>query len=137
MLEARLSAILMDHKPLTFEFQQKGDKCSPRQFNHVDYISKITTDFHHISGQDIIIADARSRVEPITAPVNRDGLAAAQDGDDKLRTLLVCNTVLQLKKLYIPGISIELRSSSGFIVSWLCWRRNSRATLGRLALIQV
>jgi hypothetical protein len=108
MLEARHFTILTYHKLLAFDFQQESDKCSPRQFNHVDYISQITTDIHHLSGQDNIIADARSRVEPITAPVNRDGLAAAQAGDDKLRTPLVCNTVLQLKKLHIPGISIKL-----------------------------
>jgi hypothetical protein len=57
MLEA-----LMEHKPLTFAFQQKNDRCSPRQFNHVDYISQITMDIHHISGQDNIVADALSRV---------------------------------------------------------------------------
>jgi cleavage and polyadenylation specificity factor subunit 1 len=108
ILEGRHFTILTDHKPLTFAFQQKSNKCSPRQFNHVDYISQITTDIHHITGRDNIVADALSRVEPITAPINREGLAAAQDGDDKLRTLLVCNTALQLEKRLIPGASIEL-----------------------------
>jgi cleavage and polyadenylation specificity factor subunit 1 len=108
MLEARHFTILTNHKPLTFAFQPKTDECSPRQFNNVDYISQITKDIHHISGQDNIVADALSRVEPITALVNRDGLAAAQDGDEKLRTLLVCNTTLQLEKHLIPGTSIEL-----------------------------
>jgi hypothetical protein len=39
MLEARHFTILTDHKPLTFAFHQKRDRCSPRQFNHLDYIS--------------------------------------------------------------------------------------------------
>jgi len=39
MLEARNFIIFTDHKPLTFAFHQKRDKCSPRQFNHVDFIS--------------------------------------------------------------------------------------------------
>jgi len=108
MLEARHFTILTDHKPLTFAFQQKSDKCSPRQFNYVEYISQVTTDIHHISGQDNIVADALPRVEPLTAPVDLNGLAADQDGDDKLRTLLVCHTTLQLEKLLIPGTSIEL-----------------------------
>ena len=108
MLESRHFTILTDHKPLTLAFQQKSDKCSPRQFKHVDYIPQITTDIHRISGQDNIVADAVSRVEPRTTPVNRDGLAAAHDSDDKLRTLLACNTALQFEKRLIPGTSIEL-----------------------------
>jgi len=52
MLEARHFTILTDHKPLTFAFHQKRDKCSPRQFNQLDFISQFTTDILHISGQD-------------------------------------------------------------------------------------
>ena len=36
LLEAQHYTILTDHKPLTFAFNQKKDKCSPRQFNHLD-----------------------------------------------------------------------------------------------------
>jgi predicted choloylglycine hydrolase len=32
MLEARHFIIFTDHKAITFVFQQKRDKCSPRQF---------------------------------------------------------------------------------------------------------
>jgi hypothetical protein len=39
MLEAWHFVIFTDHKPLTYAFSQKRDKCSPRQFNHLDYIS--------------------------------------------------------------------------------------------------
>jgi cleavage and polyadenylation specificity factor subunit 1 len=63
MLEARHFTILTDHKPLTFAFHQKRNKCSPRQFNHLDFISQFTTDIRHISSQDNIVADALSRVE--------------------------------------------------------------------------
>ena len=42
ILEARHFTILTDHKPLTFAFHQKRDKCSPRQFNHLDFISQFT-----------------------------------------------------------------------------------------------
>jgi len=51
MLEARYFTILTDHDPLTYTFHQKRDKCSPRQFNHLDFISQFTTDIHHISGK--------------------------------------------------------------------------------------
>jgi cleavage and polyadenylation specificity factor subunit 1 len=36
MLVARHLTIVTDHKPLTFAFHQKRDKCPPRQFNHLD-----------------------------------------------------------------------------------------------------
>ena len=70
MLKAHHFTILMDHKPWTFAFQQKKDKCSPRQFNHLDYISQFTTDIHHISGQDNIIADTFSHVQTTTTTSN-------------------------------------------------------------------
>jgi cleavage and polyadenylation specificity factor subunit 1 len=43
MLEARHFTIFTDHKPIT-SFQQKRDKCSPRQFNHLDFFAQFTTD---------------------------------------------------------------------------------------------
>ena len=39
MLEGRHFVIYTEHKPLTYAFSQKRDKCSPRQFNHLDFIS--------------------------------------------------------------------------------------------------
>jgi cleavage and polyadenylation specificity factor subunit 1 len=44
MLEARHFVIFTDHKPITYAFQQKLDKCSPRQFNHLDVVAQFTTD---------------------------------------------------------------------------------------------
>ena len=108
MLEARNFTVLTDHKPLTFAFIQKRDKCSPRQFNHWDFISKFTTDIRQISGQENVVADALSRVEAITAPMTHDVLAASQEADEELRKLLAGNTALQLIKIPIPGTSVEL-----------------------------
>ena len=102
MLEARDFTVLMDHKPVTFALHQKRDKCSPRQFNHLDFISLFTTDIRHISGQENIVTDALSRVEAITAPVTHDVLAAAQKDDEELRALVASNTALQLTKIPIP-----------------------------------
>jgi cleavage and polyadenylation specificity factor subunit 1 len=61
MLEACHFIIFTDHKPITYAFQQKQDKCSPWQFNHLDFIAQFTTDIRHISGQDNVVADALSR----------------------------------------------------------------------------
>jgi len=84
--------ILTDHKPLSFALQHKRERCSLRQFKHLDFISQFTTDIRHISGQENIVADALCRVEAITAPVTHYALAAAQDDDDVLRTLLVSDS---------------------------------------------
>jgi hypothetical protein len=58
MLEARHFIIFTEHIPITFAFQQKRDKCLPRQFNHLDFAAHFTTDIRHISGQDNVVADA-------------------------------------------------------------------------------
>jgi len=107
MLEAQHFTILTDHKPLTFAYHQKRDKCSPRQFNHLDFISQFTTNIRHISGQNNIVTDALSRVEVITAPVTHDALATVK-ADDKMQMLLASSTTLQFKKILIPGTAVEL-----------------------------
>jgi len=71
MLEARNFTVLTDHKPLTFTFHQKRDKCSPCQFNHLDFISQFTTDICHISGQENVAADTLSRVKDITVCIHK------------------------------------------------------------------
>jgi cleavage and polyadenylation specificity factor subunit 1 len=100
--------IFTDHKPLVYAFNQKRDKCSPRQFNHLDYISQFTTDIRHISGKDNIVADAISRVETITTPVTPDVLAASQEKDEELRTLLERDTALLLEKTHVAGTTVTL-----------------------------
>ena len=108
MLEARHFIVFTDHKPLIYAFNKKRDKCSPRQFKHFEFISQFTTDIRHISGQDNIVQDALSRVEVITASPTHDTLAAAQDEDNDLKTLLLSGTALQLTKLHIAGTSAEV-----------------------------
>jgi cleavage and polyadenylation specificity factor subunit 1 len=107
MLEVRHFTIFTDHKPINYAFQQKRDKCSPRQFNHPDFVAHFTTDIKHISGQDNVVADGLTRVESVTATPSYDALAAAQDGDDELRTLLGPTTALRLEKLPIPGTTVS------------------------------
>jgi len=108
MQEARHFTILTDHKPLTFAFNQKREKCLPRQFNHIGIVSQYSTDIRHTSGEDNVVADALSRVEVITSPVTHEGFAADQENDDELRTLLVSTTAIQLERILILGTSLEL-----------------------------
>jgi cleavage and polyadenylation specificity factor subunit 1 len=108
MLEARHFTIFTDHKPITYAFQQKRDKCSPRQFNHLDFIAQFSTDVRHILGQDNVVADALSRVESITAAPSHDALAASQESDGELRALLASDTALRLEKQQIPGTAVSI-----------------------------
>ncbi|GBN28886.1 hypothetical protein AVEN_174991-1 [Araneus ventricosus] len=48
-LEFRDFIIYTDHEPLTFAFQQTGDKTSPRQQRHLEFISQFSTDIGYIS----------------------------------------------------------------------------------------
>jgi cleavage and polyadenylation specificity factor subunit 1 len=84
MLKARHFIIFTNHKPLTYAFHQKRDKCSPRQFNRLDFVSQFTKDIRHISGPDNVVADTLSRVESVTAPPSHNELAASPDSDDEL-----------------------------------------------------
>jgi hypothetical protein len=108
MLEAHHFIIFTDHKPITYAFQQKRDKCSPRQFNHLDLIVQFTTDIWHISGQYNVVADVLCRVESVTVPPSHDALSASQDGDKELPTLLASSTALWLVREHIPGITVSI-----------------------------
>jgi cleavage and polyadenylation specificity factor subunit 1 len=108
MLEARHFTIFTDHKLITYVFQQKWDKCSMHQFNHLDFVSQFTTDIRHISGQDNVITYALSCVKSVTVPQSYDTLTASQHGDDELRTLLGSTTALRLEKLPIPGTTVSI-----------------------------
>jgi cleavage and polyadenylation specificity factor subunit 1 len=108
ILEARHFAIFTDHKTLIFAFHQKKDNCSPRQLNHLDFISQFTTDIRHISGQDNVVADALSRVEAVCASVSPEALAEAQAEDAELAALLQGNTALRLEKIQVPGAGVAL-----------------------------
>lgn len=83
MLEGRQFAIFTDHKPITFAFQQKVEKFSPRQSRHLDFISQFSTDIRHLSGKENIVADALSRVESLC---NMDAIAKSIDFHDLARS---------------------------------------------------
>lgn len=103
MVEGRVFVIYTDHKPLAFAFKQKSDKCTPRQFRHLDLIGQYTTDIRHISGSDNIIADALSRIEPISRGIDFAALAEEQKTDVELKELQRNGTSLILKMVQLPG----------------------------------
>ncbi|GFU63987.1 transposon Tf2-6 polyprotein [Trichonephila clavipes] len=110
MLEARDFTVFTDHKPLTYAFRQKSDKCSPRQIRQLDFISQFTTNIVHIPGSDNIAADVLSRVSAITFPsqIDYDCIADTQQTDQELHTLIASGTSLELKKVTFPNSSTEI-----------------------------
>lgn len=48
LIEGRNPTIFTDHKPITFAFNQKPEKATPRQFRYLDYIGQYTTDIRYI-----------------------------------------------------------------------------------------
>ena len=98
-MEGRDFIIYTDHKPLTFAFQQDLNKCSPRQFRYLDYISQFTTDVRHVSGVNNVVPDALSRIESVES-IDYKKLVEAQSTDDELQSMLKENTIaLTLKKI--------------------------------------
>ncbi|GFU10824.1 RT_RNaseH domain-containing protein [Trichonephila clavipes] len=109
MLEARDFTVFTDHKPLTYAFRQKSDKCSPRQIRQLDFISQFTTNIVHIPGSDNIAANV-SRVSAITFPsqIDYDCIAETQQTDQELHNLIASGTSLELKKVTFPNSSTEI-----------------------------
>ncbi|GFV69567.1 transposon Tf2-11 polyprotein [Trichonephila clavipes] len=108
MLEARDFTVFTDHKPLTYAFRQKSDKCSPRQIRQLDFISQFTINIVHIPGSDNIAADVLSRVSAITFPsqIDYDCIAETQQTDQELHTLIASGTSLELKKTLHPKTDV-------------------------------
>lgn len=108
MVEARDFTIYTDHKPLCYAFHNRKEKCPPRQYRHLDYISQFTTDIKHIPGKNNIVADTLSRIEEVALPVDLTHLAQAQLADPELTQLLENSTSLRLKKMKLAGTGEEL-----------------------------
>lgn len=106
MVEGREFVIYTDHKPITFAFQQKSDKCTPRQFRHLDFISQFTTDIRYVPGKQNIVADTLSRVDALSDTLDYTALAMSQQGDDELKKYAQENTGLRLKQVELPGTNV-------------------------------
>jgi cleavage and polyadenylation specificity factor subunit 1 len=108
MVEGRPFVIFTDHKPLTYAFQQRRDQCSPRQFRNLEFIEQFSTDFRHVSGQDNVVADALSRENSVMTPIDYHALASSQEQDEELRDILQNGAALQLERVPIPGMDVNL-----------------------------
>lgn len=114
LLEAREFIIYTDHRPLTFAFQQKLEKASPRQINHLDFIAQFSTDIRHLSGAKNVIADALSRIEIIQIqPVDYNKLSQAQIDDPQLKTLMRTQGRIDIVKLSNTDTKVFCDMSTG------------------------
>eukprot|EP00794_Sanderia_malayensis_P015518 gene15518-biopygen11978 len=104
-LEDREFYILTDHKPLTYALSTSPDRYSPRETQHLDYISQFTADIRHVTGKDNVVADALSRMEinavksSTTATIDFNLLAQAQQSDPDLPSLQTSSLQLQAAPL--------------------------------------
>ncbi|GBO44562.1 Retrovirus-related Pol polyprotein from transposon 297, partial [Araneus ventricosus] len=118
-LEGRDFIIYTDHKPLTFAFQQTGDKTSPRQQRHLEFISQFGTDIRYISGIQNTVADALSRIDEISIPseIDYEEIARAQTDDEELLTLQGANSNLVFKTISLEphGTPLHCDVSTGNI----------------------
>lgn len=85
--------MLTDHKLLTYAPSSRSDKYSPRQAQHLDFISQFTTDIRHVKRDRNLAADALSRAELNTVKGDQSSeidfkeFAAAQREDPELLEL--------------------------------------------------
>ncbi|GFV32550.1 hypothetical protein TNCV_2860141 [Trichonephila clavipes] len=87
MLEGRDFIIYTDQKPLMYAFMQNPDKCSPRQWRHLDFIFQFSTDVRHINGTRNAVADALSRIEVNQIIIlDFEALSKAQLEDNELQS---------------------------------------------------
>lgn len=108
MVEARTFSVFTDHKPLTYAFSISKEKCTPRQFRYLDYISQFTTDVRYIPGKENVVADALSRVEEVTYSLDYKALAQSQDADPELQDLLLNGSSLKLRKISLIDSNIPV-----------------------------
>jgi hypothetical protein len=88
MDEGRPFVIFTVHKSLIHAFQQRRDKCSPRQFCHLEFIGQFSTDFRHVSGNENIVVDALSTTNSVVTPVDYHALARSQNQEAEMQDIL-------------------------------------------------
>jgi cleavage and polyadenylation specificity factor subunit 1 len=118
VVEGRPFVIFTDHKPLTYAFQQHRDKCSPRQFRHLEFVGQFSTDFRHVSGQDNIVADTLSSANTVMMPIDYHALASSQEQDEDLRDILQNGSALWLERVPIPGMDVDLYCDTSTPQPW-------------------
>ncbi|GBN92669.1 hypothetical protein AVEN_50945-1 [Araneus ventricosus] len=122
IVEGRSFILFTDHKPLTFAFRQKEDRCSPQQLRQLDLIGQFTTDIRLLKGTGNVVADALSRIHISTiglpSAIDFQKMAEEQQTDPELQDILSSNItslVLQPLPLGEPPVTLHCDVSLGHI----------------------
>lgn len=99
MVEGRQFTIFTDHQPLTKAITSSTER-SPRQTNHLEFISQFTTDIQHIKGVDNVVADTLSRhnqvdaiLQQVPVPWTIEEMVEAQKLDPELSKMTSSSTL--------------------------------------------
>ncbi|GFX48561.1 retrovirus-related Pol polyprotein from transposon 17.6 [Trichonephila clavipes] len=124
MLEGRDFIIYTDQKPLMYAFMQNPDKCSPRQWRHLDFISQFSTDVRHINGTHNAVADALSRIEVnqiSNSFLDFEALSKAQLEDNELQSFQNDEkSSLVFKRVPSPVSATELICDTSWLSQTIC-----------------
>ena len=108
-VEGQQFHVLTDHKPLTTVFNNNKSTYTPRQLRHIEYVSQFTTDIRYVRGCDNAPADALSRnIHAVSSSLLDYAAVAADQVDDAELQQLKNNAALQMRKIQMPGTSVQL-----------------------------
>lgn len=116
-VEGRDFDIFTDHKPLIAAISSKSDK-SPRQSRHLDFICQFSTNIHHVSGKNNVVADALSRIYDINeisdVTLSLSKISEAQKADSELKQLVEEQNQksFKLETINLPNLSIVCEVST-------------------------
>ena len=115
MVEGREFTIFTDHKPLTTALTSRTER-SPRQTNHLEFISQFSSDIQHIEGRNNVVADTLSRYNQIDAiiqqlppPWSLEEINEAQKQDPELVQMKTSTTLQPVT--VSPGIRLIFDTS--------------------------
>jgi cleavage and polyadenylation specificity factor subunit 1 len=118
-LEGRDFTVYTDHKALTTALFTKTER-SPRQANHLDFISQFTNDIKYIKGCENVVADSLSRMTENEISQNSlhfdfETISKLQKEDQELRELLGNkqeNSNYNLERYPFPEFEIFIENST-------------------------
>ena len=96
-VEGKNFTVFTDHKPLTLVMPTTTAR-TPRQEQHLSYISEFTTDIQNVKGDQNVVADHLSRpiIAALLLGIDLEEIACTQTTDPEIRAARTAITSLQL-----------------------------------------